>query len=97
MPFEDVRWQICNINISKGWQDLEEHHFDLVCYNIGDFQFLVTLTSTSVCAWLMWVLVPNDVIPNGTAANVGVYVCISFVQCEGLIAQWIYMHTVCSV
>ena len=30
----------------------------------GHFQFLVTLTSTSVCAWLVWVSVPNDVIPN---------------------------------
>ena len=64
MPFDDVRWQICNINISKGWQDLEEHYFDLVCYILGGFQFLVTLTSTSVSAWLVWVSVLDDVIPN---------------------------------
>ena len=34
---------------------------------LGDFEFLVTLTSTSVCAWLVWVSVPDDVIPNWTA------------------------------
>ena len=100
MPFEDVtcRWQICDINISKGWQDLEEHYFDLVCYNIGGFsiprhthiEFCVCVARVGFGPWwrntkllLMWVCY--------------VHVHMYATACGEIISRRDCMHIVCSV